>query len=196
VINISVDLSDFTQSFLYEVNPVGQTLVAPSSDEITNRLADSFWECRLSGFLIFQLYTCNDSGIISLQVIAQPTYPDANNPYAGQAPANMPREYIQLIVLMAGYRALITAMQNVANSTTAKAGSVEFSTSHSTSMYIGALKALTAKIDIALTRLSDLGSTSVAVLDAVIDSTANIVDGNSWFVSAGNDYPNDGWNGY
>lgn len=192
---MSVDLSDYTQSFLYEVNPVGQTLIAPSSDEITNRLADSFWECRLSGFLIFQMYTCNDSGIITPQVLAQPTYPDANNPYGGQAPANLPREYIQLIVLMAGYRALITTMQNVATSTMSKAGSVESSVSRSTSMYIGALKAITAKIDIALTRLSDLGSTSVAVLDAVIDSTIAIADGNSWFVSGGRDYPSDGWNG-
>ena len=194
---MSVDLSDYTQSFLYEVNPVGQTLLNPSSDEITARLADSFWECRLDGFLIFQLYTCDDSGIITPQTTAQPSFPDTYNPYGGVQTIDLPREYVQLIVLMAGYRALITTMQNVATSSMARAGSVETSTSRSTSMYVAALKAITAKIDIALTRLSDLGSTSVAVLDAVMDSTIAIADGNSWFVSAGNDYPSDSsWNGY
>lgn len=193
---MSVDLSDHVQSFLYEVNPVGQSLITPSADEVTLRLADSFWECRLSGFLIFMLYTCDDSGIITPQVGAQPMYPDQFNPYGGSVVGDLPREYIQLIVLMAGYRALITKMQNTASSQMAKAGSVETSVSHSTSMFVGALKAITAKIDIALTRLSDLGSTSVAVLDAVMDSTIAIADGNSWFVSAGNDYPTDSWRGY
>jgi hypothetical protein len=201
---VSVDLSDYTASFLYEVNPPGQTLINPSQDEIVGRLSDSFWECKFAGFLPFMAYTCDDTGIITPYAVLQangstvvptPSFPDQNNPFNGTT-SDLDREYIQVIILMAGYRALISTMQNIASSSTYKAGSVEASTSRSTQMYVAALKAITAKIDIALTRLSDLGSTSVAVLDSVIDSTIAIADGNSWFVSAGNDYPSGSWNGY
>jgi hypothetical protein len=176
-----IDLGAYVTSFSYEINPPGQTLIDLSETEAVGRLSDSFWECRMAGFLPFAPYTCDDQGIIS--------------PFSESQP-DLDREMIQIIILFAGYRCLITTMQNVATSTTYKAGSVESSVSRSTSMYVAALKAVTSKIDIALTRLSDLGSTSVAVLDSVIDSTIAIAEGEAWFVSAGNDYPSSSWEGY
>lgn len=194
---MAVDLSNFTQSFLYEINAVGQTNLTPTSDEIVGRLIDAFYECKLSGFLIFQGYTCDDIGLITpYKTTPPPQYPDQSNPYNFNGLGDLPREYVQLIVLFGGYRALITTLQNVNTQTTARAGAVETSVQKSGAMYIAALKAVTAKIDIALTRLSDLGSTSVTVLDAVIDSTSAIENDATWFVRGAGSYGSDEWSGY
>jgi len=190
--SVVVDLSEYTQSFLYEVNSVGSTTYNPSTDEIVGRLIDSFWECRLDGFLIFQDFTCDDTGLITPQA-STPGFPDYWNPYSVQQVAAFPRDYVQLVVLMAGYRALITLMQNTNVSVMAKAGSVESSTQMSPQMFIAALKAVTSKIDIALTRLSDLGSTSVGIRDAVIDNTCAILNDETWFVRGGSSYGSDSW---
>lgn len=191
---MTVDLSDYTSSFLYEINSVGSTTYNPSDDEIVGRLIDAFWECRLCGFLVYQDYTCDGTGLITPQA-STPSFPDYWNPYQNQT-GDLGRDYVQLIVLMAGYRALITLMQNTNVSVMAKAGSVESSTQKSAQMFVAALKAVTSKIDIALTRLSDLGSTSVGIRDAVIDNTTAILGGDTWFVRGGSSYGSDDWGGY
>jgi hypothetical protein len=130
-------------------------------------------------------FTCDDNGIITN--IANPPY----NLYAAAIPSvfytdddgttNLGREIIQLIVLMAGYRITIAVLANVYTSVTAKAGSVESINQKSSTVLVNVLKAIKNKIDMALSRLSDLGMTTVVVYDAVSSMTDNIVEGNTFF---------------
>lgn len=186
-----VALSDYTQSFQYEINPPGENLYPNMNQtEMVGRLIDAFWEMRMTGFDFLANWTCDQSGNISPQTNAPSAsltgvtqyipvgwYTDDNSGAIG-------REIVQAIILFAGYRVCLTAMMAAGGSTsvTARAGSVESSVTKSPQVYQAVLKALTAKIDLVLTRLSDLGSTNVEVLDAVIDNTTNMGMGEAWWV--------------
>lgn len=184
---MSVDLSNLIPSLNYEINPPGQTVISMSDTEALNRLIDSWWELRLAGIDILANFTCDDNGIVSVlpnapaniysQAIPAVFYSDDGSPELG-------REIQQLIVLFAGYRITLTTMANLNTSVMAKAGSVESSTAKSATLLVTVIKALKNKIDMALTRLSDLGMTNVAVIDAVMNANDNLLAGNTYFVNA------------
>lgn len=174
-------------SLLYEVNPPGQTLITMSDTEAVNRLADGFWELRLFGADFLAGFSCDDNGIISAianapssiyaQAIPVIFYSDDGSPELG-------REILQLIVLFAGYRIALTTFANLNTSTMAKAGAVEASSAKSATLLVTVIKALKNKIDMALTRLSDLGMTTVQVFDAVMSANDNLAAGNQFFTGA------------
>ena len=184
---MAVDLGDFLLSFQYEINPPGQNLYpSMTEDESLQRLIDAFWSLRLSGLDFLASFTCDDNGLISPQTTGN-TPPGLQNyiPVAwfeDGTSGDIGREIVQAILLFAHLKVLVTVMENANTSTTYRAGSVESSVSKSSSIYQAALKTVMSQIDIVLTRLSDLGSTNVMVLDAVIDNTVALCYGDTWWV--------------
>lgn len=183
---MAVSLAVFLPSFQYEINPPGQNLYPNmSDDEALQRLIDAFWSLRLSGLDFLAGFTCDDGGTISPQNSSN--VPQGFQNYIPVAwfedgtTGDIGREIIQAVLLFAHLKVLVAVMENANTSTTYKAGPVESSVSKSSSVYQAALKAVTSQIDIVLTRLSDLGSTNVTVLDAVIDSTMAISTGDQWW---------------
>lgn len=182
---MAVNLGDYLLSFQYEINPPGQNLYPNmTDDESLQRLIDAFWSLRLSGLDFLAGFSCDDNG----NILPQSTTPAGiqnyipTGWYEDGGSSDIGREIIQAIILFAHLKVLVAVMENANVSTTYRAGSVESSVSKSSSVYQASLKALMSQIDIVLTRLSDLGSTNVAVLDAVIDNTVSIACGETWWV--------------
>lgn len=184
---MAVSLGDFLLSFQYEINPPGQNIYPNmSDDESLQRLIDAFWSLRLSGLDFLAGFTCDNNGNILPQASGN-TPPGIVNYipvgwFEDGTSGDIGREIVQAILLFAHLKVLIAVMENANTSTTYRAGPVESSVSKSSSVYQAALRALMSQIDIVLTRLSDLGSTNVMVLDAVIDSTCNLATGTQWWI--------------
>jgi hypothetical protein len=182
-----IDLSDYTASLAYEISPPGQNLYPNmSTTEAVGRMVDAFWEMRLYGLDFLSAWTCSADGLITPQTnvpmsqygggIVLPGW------YEDDGSGDLGREIIQAIVLFAGYRIALTSAQNLNSMVRSQAGSVSYETQKSSQLVQSVLKALTSKIDIVLTRLSDLGSTAVAVLDSVVQREYSEVQGYSWWV--------------
>jgi hypothetical protein len=152
-----IDLSDYTASLAYEISPPGQNLYPNmSTTEAVGRMVDAFWEMRLYGLDFLSAWTCSADGLIT---------PQTNVPMS---------QY--------GGGIALTSAQNLNSMVRSQAGSVSYETQKSSQLVQSVLKALTSKIDIVLTRLSDLGSTAVAVLDSVVQREYSEVQGYSWWV--------------
>jgi hypothetical protein len=163
---MAVDLGDLVESLQREVNPPGQNLYPDATEnEWIGHLADAFWEARLHGML--QGY------------IVDPAFTIV--PLDTSAP-DMGRDWQQLIVLYAGFRITLTEFKNTQSSFHAVAGPVEIEVQKASNVLKGVLDAIKSRIDIVLRRLSDVGATSVAVFDAVIEQTYDIATREQWFV--------------
>jgi hypothetical protein len=184
---MTISLSNYLTDFQYEISPPGQNLYpAMTNGEALSRLIAAFWSLRISGIDALIAFTCDSNGNISPQTSS------VSNSYSG-VPSYVPvswyedpsgdvsRAIIQAILLFAHLKVLITVMENANTSTTYRAGSVEASTQKSSTVYQAALKSVTSQLDLVLSRLSDLGATTVTSLDAVIDATVNIADGVTWW---------------
>lgn len=185
---MTVSLSNYITNFQYEINPPGQNLYPNMSNgEALQRLIDAFWSMRLSGLDILAQWTCDSQGNITPQT-NPPNWSSTGGSYipvgwyTDDASGDIGREIIQAIILFAHLKVLVAVMEKTPISTSNRAGPVESSTQYSAQVYQAALKTVMSQIDIVLTRLSDLGSTNVEVLDAVIDSTCSISYGDTWFV--------------
>ena len=171
---MAVNLSDFTQSFLYEINPPGvNNYPTMTQQEMINRLIDAFWELRLSGLDFLSGWDCSIDGVITPNGHAGsfPGFVIPSDWFTDDGTPDLGREVITAIVLFAGYRVALTAAQNLATAVRSVAGPVSFEVEKSANLQMQILKAIVGKIDIVLTRLSDLGTTSVMVLDQVMEKT-------------------------
>ena len=179
---MSVDLSNYLPSFQYQINPPGQTLITLTDDEAIQRLVDGFWSLRLAGVDFLSAYTCTDDGIITPQSanVATTYLPTAW--YTDDGSTDLGREVVQAIILFAGLRCVQTQYMNLKTMVRSQAGNVSFETQQSATVLLAVLKSIIAEVDIVLTRFSDLGSTTVTVLDSVINNTINVMDGDTWWI--------------
>jgi hypothetical protein len=186
---MAVDLSNYFKTLEYEINPPGTTVYTMSQSEMLQRLIDAFWELRIYGVDILAAFSCDDNGIIaplSSGVSSFGNYMGFQIPaswYSDDGSVDLGREVIQAIVITAGYRIALTNSQNLATMVRSQAGNVSYETQKSAQMQQAVLKNLMAKLDIVLTRLSDLGTTAVSVYDSIIQKTDNITYGiDEWWV--------------
>lgn len=186
---MAVSLSDYIPSFLLEVNPPGQSVVTMSNSEALQRLIDAYWELRIFGVDILGAFSCDNDGIIEPISGANGGsglyygFQIPSSWYTDDGTVDLGREVIQAIILCAGYRAALTSSQNLSTMVRSQAGNVSFETAKSAQMMQAVLKNLMAKLDIVLTRLSDLGTTAVSVYDSIIQKTDNINQGiDEWWV--------------
>lgn len=163
---MAVDVGDLVESLQREVSPPGTPLYPlATDDEWFGHLQDAFWEARLHGML--EAYTMDDNGQIT--------------PFDAGAD-DIPRDLQQLIVLYAGFRIVLTSYQNVKSAFRAKAGPVEFETQQQGQLLKAVLDAIRSRINIVISRLSDVGESNATVFDAVIERSYSIAAGDTWFV--------------
>lgn len=147
---MSVDLSDLVSSFRLEINPPGQDLFPDATDtELTDRLANAFWNARIDGML--------------------PGYVEAEGlitPITGTT--DMPRELQQVIVFMAAYNTIYLKLLNQRTGFRAKAGSVEYETQNSATVLKELADSLKQRYAILLGRLSDMGLVPTYVIDSYL----------------------------
>lgn len=161
---MAVDLGDLIEPLQREVNPPGVTAITAGDDEWLGYLADAFWTARLRG--AFVGYEEDEGTIV---------------PISGTA--DLPREMQQLIVLFAGYRILVRAIQQTNTVFRAQAGPVEFETQQSAQVLAGVLKAIEAEMKEVLIQVTGGGwATTVAYFDNVIAQTSSMYEGDVWFV--------------
>jgi hypothetical protein len=145
---MAVDLGDYTESLLREVNPPGQAVVAASDDELIGYLADAFWEASLDGFLA--PWTCDEDGLVT------PT---------ATGGADITRAEVALIILYASIKMLRNRILNINTTFRAKAGTVEFEQQNSAIVLQEMLKQLRATKDQLLKQ-----SLNTASLDVIYDA--------------------------
>lgn len=166
---MAVELADLIDSLKREVNPPGTDLYPNATDDDwLGHLADAFWEARIMGFQPLIGFTVDpDAFTVDPITVGQP---------------DLTRDFQQLIVLYAGYRITLTQFQNLNARFHAKAGPVEIEVEKSANTLKAVLDAIKQRIDIVLTRLSDVGGTSVEILDAIIENTYTIATRGQWWV--------------
>jgi hypothetical protein len=172
---VAVDLADYTDALQREVNPPGvQDFPAASDGDWLGQLADSFWEARLDGLL--EGFTCDENGLIT------PVVP------AGTDPSTQPdlgRDMVQLVILYASFRVIRNTLRDIRTTFIAQAGSVRFETGQSASLLVEIMKDIVNRRDIILTRLSDLGSTNVTIIDAITARDQSIMQRTTYWVGSG-----------
>lgn len=146
---MAVDLDDYVPSLQREVNPPGTAIFDVSDDVWVGYLTDAFWEARMDGFMAG--YTCDEDGSVT--------------PLAGGG-ADLPRQYVALIVLYAGVRILRTQILNTKTLFRAKAGPTEFEQQNSATMLAEMLKQLAAAKQQLIDQIQDV--TPVYGWDAVV----------------------------
>lgn len=148
---MAVDLADeqYIDSLKRAVTPLGSALFDGVDEAIwVGYLTDAFWMARLDGFMAG--FTESD-GIIT-----------------GPNGEDLPQQYIALIVLYAGIRALQLQILNTAPGFRAKAGPVEYEqASASASVLTEMLKQLRAVQDRIINELAGVGQTATLYLDAL-----------------------------
>lgn len=148
---MAVDLSEdeYIDSLKREVTPLGSSVFdAVDSAVWLGYLTDAFWEAKLDGFMVG--YVADEDGEIT-------------NESGG---ADLPRQYIALVVLYAGIRVLRNRILNMNTGFRAKAGPVEFEQQNSATMLAEMLKQLRATKDRIIDELDSGEVTSVLALDA------------------------------
>src|SRR4051812_30681855 len=104
-----------------------------TTEEWTAYLVDGFWEARLDGFLMG--YTTDALGVITLTTAGEE---------AGVLPADMPRQYVTLVIIYAGIRVLRNKILNTPSLFRAKAGPVEYEQQYAATVLTEMLKQLAA----------------------------------------------------
>lgn len=163
---MAVDLGDLIESLQREVNPPGTNLYPNATDDdYLGHLQDAFWEARLHGML--SDWTESD-GLVT--------------PISGTT--DIGRDYQQLVVMYAGYRIVLTQFQNLKSMFRAKAGPVEFETQQQATVLKAVLDAIRSRINLVLSRLSDVGVSTATVFDAVIERSYSTAANDTWWVRA------------
>lgn len=154
---MAVDITELVDNLKREVNAPGVDLFPNATQtEWEGNLMDAFWEAKLLGTL--DGYTMDDDGSVT--------------PISGDT--DLSRELQQLVVFVAGLRCVRKQLQALKTVTRYKAGPVEYETQQSTQLLRALFTDLQNKLNLFLTRLSDLGS----IDDTVIDGIAARMD--SW----------------
>jgi hypothetical protein len=184
---MAVDLADLIEPLKREVSPPGTDLYPNAvDDEWFGALTDAFWEIRLYGFIPGYEENAaarggptefSDGIVTPLNVTA-----DYDDP-TGWSDSDLARDLQQLVVLWAGWKITLTQMQNLSTTFRAKAGPVEFETQHAATVQKAILDTLRAKIDTILQNLSSYGaSSSVVVLDAIVERTYSTATHDQWWL--------------
>lgn len=161
---MAIDLGELVESLRREISPPGTDLYPDAEeDELVGHLQDAFWEARLHG--LFVDYTESDAEVTPLSGTTE-----------------FGRELQQAVVLYAGYRILLTSLQNVNASFSAQAGPVKYETSKSAQTLRDVLAAVKDRIKLVLSNLSTYGGSNTTVLDAVIERSFSQAYGDTWFV--------------
>jgi hypothetical protein len=157
---MAVDLSDILPRLQSEVNPPGVDLFPDATDAVwLLHLQNGFWEAVLDG--IITGYTINDDGVVT--------------PTSGST--DLSDQLIQLVIFYAGMKVIRNYMLNLRTKFRAAAGSTEYEYQQSASTMKEILADLRNRRNLLLERLSDLGTTSTYVVDAVIARDIAITDG-------------------
>jgi len=144
---MSIDLSDYTEALLREVNPVGTTVFSES--DLDGYLPDAFWEAKLDGFL--SDWTCTEAGVVTPVVTGG---------------ADMTRAEVSLCILYAGIKIIRNKVLNTKTLFRAKGGPAEFEQQSSATMLAEMLKQLENTKNRLLTQSDLYGfATSVQMLD-------------------------------
>lgn len=186
---MAVQLFDLVDPLKRQVNPPGTDLFPNATDdEFLGSLTNAFWEIRLFGMLAqweenaaarggpdaFGEATVTPIGEID------ETYDDPE----GWAPADLPRDLQQLIVVWAGYQIVLTRLSALNTVFRAKAGPVEYETQNAASVLKSVLDQLKARLDDLLGQLSNAGHESAYMLDAIIERSYSMAVGDTWWVGA------------
>lgn len=162
---MAVDVTGFVENLQGEVNAPGFNLFPDATDEQWElQLIGAFWEAKLLGFL--ENFTMDDTGSIT--------------PVSGST--DISREEVQLVIFIAGIRALRGQMTALRTSTRYKAGPVEYEVQQSVNLLRELFKDLQDKLKLILGRLSDLGTTNDAVIDGVIARIESYDYGDTYWV--------------
>jgi hypothetical protein len=175
-----ISLYDYTQSLQYEISPPGTNAYpAMTDDEAVQRLIKAFWELRLYGLDFLQGFTCDTDGNINPQASSvTPNYGTGYGYgsflippgwYQDDGSYDLGTEVVEAIVLFAAYQIAIINAQNLSSLVKSQAGSVSYEVQHSAQVQMTVLASLKSKTNLVLTRLSDLGTTSVMVVDQVME---------------------------
>lgn len=173
---MSVDLTTYTQALQTEVSPPGgNNFPTATIDDWINTLLNAFWEARLDGLLA--TFTMDANGIITPVLTTSPPQPDIG------------RDMIQLIVLYGSFAVIRNSLRSLRTMFSATAGPVKFEYQQSANVLAEIMKDLITRRDILLTRLSDLGSTTVTMIDSIIARDQSIMFQNTYWVGQGDNIP-------
>lgn len=161
---MAVDLFDLVETLKREVNPPGYNLFPAATDDTwAGYLEDAFWNARLAGML--SDYTAADGQVVPLS-----------------GTTDITRDLQSLIVLFAAISIVTAELRRINTAFKAKAGPVEFEVENSATVLKEVLAELKSRRNFVLARLSDVGVTTDAYIDAVIGRTEALGYGDTWFV--------------
>ncbi len=167
---MAFDLADVLDNMKAAVNPPGVDLFPDASDDDwLLREINAFWEAKLSGLLMG--FVVDDDGLIT--------------PMSGST--DITREEVQIVIFLAGMEAIYQRLSNLRTVFRAKAGPVEYETQQTASLLKDVLANLTSRKNLILARLSDVGTSSVAYIDAVTARTEALASGIDYWLSSGSD---------
>jgi hypothetical protein len=214
---MSIDMSDYIYALQTEVTGAGSTDFSTVTDDTwLNYLLCAFWSARLDGLLWG--FTCDENGIItpmaiSTNNISNGLYPSGGWPDNGYPSSttfstvttpsgstvtlpDIGRDMIQLIVLYASFVVIRNELRDIKTQFRVAAGSVSYEYQQSANLLVEIMKDIVNRKDIILMRLSDLGSSSVTVIDSIIARDQSLLEQSTYWVASGNLYPGSSGYGY
>jgi hypothetical protein len=193
---VLVDLSNYVPNLQREV--MDPSIAATSQfttlqeTDWLGHLADAFWEARLDGVL--QGYYCDENGLITgvstTNYPANPSQPYANNQNMNWSADGQVREMVQLVILYASFRLIRNTLRNLRTSFSTAAGPVRYEYQQAATVLTGIFQDIINRRNLILARLSDLGTTPVAVIDSIIARDESLRDQLTYWVSGGDLFPN------
>lgn len=172
---MSVDLSDYIVALQTEVSAPGvDDFPDGTDDDFLNTLMNAFWSARLDGLL--EAFTCDENGIITPINVQTPPLPDIG------------RDMIQLVILYGSFAILRNVLRGLRTMFSATAGPVKFEYQQSANLLTEIIKEMIERRNVILTRLSDLGSAPVFVIDAIMARDNSLRYGDITWVSYGSNY--------
>lgn len=162
---MAVDLDDLITELKTEVNPPGtDNFPTATDDEWLNNLRNSFWEARVFGF--WNGYT-EAEGLVA--------------PLTGST--DLGRDQQQLIILFAAARIIRNVLQNTNTKFHVEAGdgAAIFEVENSAQLLVAILKDIRSKIDLAMSAIGTINSTTVAYIDSLVEREQSIYYGETFF---------------
>lgn len=175
-----VDLEDLVGSLQREVSPPGDDLYPDAvTTDWTGQLRDAFWQARLFGALGGYEENAAARGGPVAHDENKITPLDAELGY--DTDDDLAPELQHLIVLYAGYRIVLAKMQNTNTAFEAEAGPTRYAIQKSATLLNNVLDAIKAKIDTALSNLSDYVGVDAWVGSLLQQRNDGMGNGEIWF---------------
>jgi hypothetical protein len=162
---MAVDLSDLIPNLKAQINSPGTDAYASTTNnEWLTRLENAFWEVRLDG--LFTNFVAADGEIT-------PIAPET---------ADLSRDALQLVILYAAMDVVMAQFRSVQSAFKAVAGPVSYETQQSAQLLREVLVTLRQRIKDVVYNLASIYYIRTAVLDAVIERTDALIDGDNWWI--------------